>query len=101
MARLGHHRSDFAQHLIDAHRIHLPAVVIAALDGLLQVASSGLRRKVIGDHLAVATLLFHPGKIRHRNPKGLAVHREADIGSVGVAGRDGDHGTLPHAVQLL
>jgi hypothetical protein len=85
--------------LVDGHGVHLAAVVVAGLDGLLEVAAGDLGGEVVGDDLAGAALLLDPGEVGHGDPDGLAVDGEADVGGVGVAGGDGDDGALPGAVE--
>jgi hypothetical protein len=49
--------------LVDGHGVHLAAVVVAGLDGLLEVAAGGLGGEVVGDDLAGAALLLDPGEL--------------------------------------
>src|SRR5258708_32288393 len=80
--------------LFDGHGVHLAAVVVAGLDGVLEVAAGGLGGEVVGDDVAGAALLLDPGEVGHGDPDGLAVDGEADVGGVGVAG-GGGHGGVP------
>src|ERR1700679_819545 len=93
---LVHHCGYLAQHLVNAHRVHLTAVVIATLNSLFQVASGSLCRQIIGDHLAVTALLLNPREVGHGYPKRFAVDGKADISSVRMASRDRYDGTLPN-----
>src|SRR5882757_6096176 len=92
---------DVIENLIDGHGVHLAAVVVAGLDGRLEVASSGLSGEVVGDDLAVAALLLDPRSIGHGDPDRAAIDGEADIGGIGMAGSDGDDGSLPHDTEGL
>ncbi len=49
-----------SENLVDGHGVHLAAVVIARLDGMLQVAASGLGGEVVGDDMAGAALSARP-----------------------------------------
>src|SRR5271156_2310518 len=87
--------------LVDGHGVHLAAVIIAGLDGVLEVAASGLGSKVVGDDVAGAAFLLNPGEIWHGDPDGTAVDGKADIGGVCVAGGDGNDGALPFAAKVF
>ena len=89
------------ENLVDGHGVHFAAIVVAGLDGVLQVASGGLGGEVVGDDVACAVLLLDPGEIWHGDPDGTAVDGKADIGGVGVACGDGDDGSLPFAVEVF
>src|SRR6059058_3030134 len=56
---------------------------------------------IITDYLAGAALLLDPSKVGHGDPDGAAVDLKANVGSVGMAGGDGDHGSLPLAMQFF
>jgi hypothetical protein len=92
---------DVLEDLGDGHGVHLAAVIVAGLDGLLEVAACCLGGEIVGDDLAIALLLLDPGDVRHGYPDGFAVDGKADIGGVGMARGDGDDGALPDAVQRL
>ena len=64
-----------------------------------EVAAGGLGGEVVGDDVAGAALHLDPGEVGHGDPDGLAVDVEADVGGVGVAGGDGDDGSLPGDVE--
>ena len=100
-ARLFDHRVCVFEHLFDGHGVHLAAVVVAGLDGVLEIAARGLGGEIVGDDVAGAALLLDPGKVGHGDPDGLAVDGEADVCGVGVARGDGDDGSLPVAVEVL
>ncbi len=89
------------QNLINGHGVHLATVVVTGLNGVLKVAAGGLRGQVVGDDVAGAALLLDPGQVWHGDPDRAAVDGEADIGGVGMAGGDGDDGSLPFAVQVF
>ena len=58
----GHHGVQVARALLgDGHGVDLAAGVVAFLDQLLQIAAGDLRGQLVGDHLAGALLLLHPG----------------------------------------
>ena len=100
VARLSAARDRVLQHLFDAHGVHLAAVVVAGLDGLLDVTSGDLRGERIGDHVAGALFLLHPCMAGHGDPHRTAADVKPDIDSVGVARRDGDDVPDPAAVQI-
>src|SRR5437868_1342403 len=85
------------QNLINSHGVHLTTVVVAGLNGVLEIAAGSLGGQIIGDDIAGAALLLDPGKVWHGDPDGAAVDGKADVGSVGMAGGDGDDGSFPFA----
>jgi len=87
--------------LVDGHGVHFAAIVVSGLDGVLEVAASRLSGEIVGDDMACSLFLLDPSEIGHGDPERTAVDGEADIGSVGMAGGDGDDGPLPDAVQLF
>ena len=89
------------KHLVDGHGVHLAAVVVAGFDGGLEVAAGRLGGEVVGDDEAGLALHLDPRDVGHCDPNRTAVDGETDVGRVGVAGCDGDDGSLPGAVQGL
>jgi hypothetical protein len=87
--------------LVDGHGVHLAAVVVAGLDGVLEIAAGGLGGEVVGNDVAGPTLLFDPGEVGHGDPDGATVDGEADIGGVGVARGDSDDSSLPLTVEVF
>ncbi len=45
--------------------------------------------------------LLDPRQIRHGDPDGTTVDGEADVSGIGVAGGDGNYGSLPDAVEIF
>lgn len=89
------------ENLFDGHRVHLTAVVVAGLNGMLEIAAGSLGGKIVGDDVACATLLLDPGEVGHGDPYRLAVYGKANVGSVGVTRGDGDDSSLPYTVELF
>src|ERR1700733_3234184 len=94
-------RVGVLEDLINGHGIHFATVIVAGLDSVLQVATSGLRREIVGDDVASAVLLLDPGLVGHGDPDGAVVDREANISGVGMAGGDCDDGPLPLAAEVF
>src|SRR5206468_5147192 len=94
-ANLFDDRIGVFQNLVDGHGVHLPTVVVTGLNGVLEIAAGGLGGQIIGDNVAGAALLLDPSEVGHGDPDGAAVDLKANVGSVGMAGGDGDHGSLP------
>src|SRR5271154_288842 len=59
--------------LVNSHGVHLAAVIVAGLDGVLEVAASGLGSKVVGDDVAGAAFLLDPGQVWHGDSHGAAL----------------------------
>src|SRR5258708_2421152 len=89
------------QNLIHGHRVHLATVIVTGLNGVLEVAAGGLGGPVVGDDVAGAALLLDPRQVWHGDPDGATVDGKADIGGVGMAGGNGDDGSLPFAMQVF
>jgi hypothetical protein len=89
------------ENLIDRHGVHLPAIVVTGLDGVLQIPPGCLSRKIIRNDVAGTTLLFDPRQVRHRDPDGSVVDGEADVGGIGMPRRDSHHRPLPNAVKVF
>ena len=89
------------QHFFDSHRVHLAPIVIARLNGVLQVASGRLRSQIVGNDIAGAPLVLDPGDVGHGDPDRLVIDGKADVSRVGVASSDGDDGPLPLAVEFF
>src|SRR5437764_2376876 len=68
---------------------------------MLEIAAGSLGGQIVRNDVAGTALLFDPRQVRHGDPDGAAVDGEADVGGVGMAGSDGDDGSLPFAVQLF
>src|ERR1035437_3584554 len=66
---------------------------------LLEITAGDLGGELVGNDFAGALFLFDPGCGGQGDPHGAAIHVEADIHRVGVAGGDGDNVALPAAVQ--
>jgi len=90
---------DVFEDFVDGHGIHFASVIVAGFDGLFEIAASALGSERVGDDVAGAFFLFDPGEARHGDPDGAAVHVEADVDGVGVAGGDGDDVSCPAAVE--
>jgi hypothetical protein len=90
---------DLFENFFDGHGVHLAAVVVAGLDGLLQIAAGGLGGERVGDGVAGAFLLLNPGKAGHGDPHSTVVDVETDVDGVGMASGDGDNVGLPAAVE--
>jgi hypothetical protein len=89
------------EHLLDGHRVHLAAVVVTGLDGMLEVTPGSLCGEIVGDDVAGTALVLNPGQVGHGDPDGLAVDGKSDVGGVCVPRGDGDDGPLPEAVELF
>ena len=85
--------------LVDGHGVHLATVVVSGLDGVLKVPASGLGSQVVGDNVTGAASLLDPGQVWHGDPDGTAIDGKTDVSGIGVAGGDGDDGSLPFAVK--
>ena len=89
------------KNFVDSHRIHLAAVIVAGLDGVLEVAARGLCGQIVGDDVAGAALVLDPGEVGHGDPNWLAIDGKADVRGIGVARGDGDDGSLPAAMEFF
>ena len=90
---------EVGEDLVDGHGVHFAAVIVAGLDGLLEVVTGDLRGEGVGDDVAGALFLLDPCGARHGNPNGTAVDVEANIDGVGMAGGDGDDISGPAAAE--
>lgn len=90
---------DVFEHFVDGHGVHFASVIVAGFDGLLEVAAGALGGKRVGYDVAGAFFLLNPGEAGHGDPDGAAVHVEANVDGVGVAGSDGDDIGCPAAVE--
>jgi hypothetical protein len=97
-SRFFHYSGNVLEDFVDAHRVDFAAVIEAVLNGELQKASSSLRCKIVRNHLAVARFLRNPRLIGHGDPQCASVHREANIGRIGMASCNGDDRAFPNAV---
>ena len=96
-----HHGIDLLHHFRDSHGVHLAAVVIAVLDGVLQKTAGALSRQTVSDDVAGALLVIHPGGAGDGNPHAAAVDIEAHIDGIGVPSGNGHHIAGPPAVQVF
>jgi uridylate kinase len=92
---------EVREHLIHGEGVHLPAIVIAALDGLLQIAAGNLRGQAVGDGAAGTALILRPGWMRQCDPNRAARDVKADIYGVGMARGNGNDVGLPDTMQIL
>jgi len=96
-----YHGLHVLQGLFHGQDVHLPAAIFAAFDGAFQIMAGRLNRQRIGDVLAGALVVLHPGRMRQHNPDRVPVHQKLYVHGVGVAGGDGHNQRLVHAVDLL
>ena len=85
-------RYELVRGRIVAHAAPSPehAVILGNLGG-----------ELIGDDLGGALLLLAPCLQRQCDPEGAAIHIEADIDGICVAGRNGYQSALPAAVEVF
>ena len=92
---------EVSQRFVDRERVHLPPYALAGLESGLQVMAGDLDGERVGDHLAGAVLVLHPGGMRERDPDFSPVDEELEVYGIGMArGYGHDHG-LVDAVNLF
>ncbi len=92
---------EMGQSLLHPERVDLPTSLHSFFQGLLQIVSGNLHSQRIGEVLAGALFVLHPGGMRERDPHRLAIHQELDVNGVSVPGRDRDNQRLIDAMNLL
>ena len=95
------HGVEVLQNLLDADGVELAGAVQSLLDGALEIMPGGLSCERVGDDLAGALFLLHPGHGGQGDPDGSSIDVETNVHRIGMAGGDGDDGCLPGAVEVF
>ena len=90
------------QRFIDRKRVHLPSMLITArFNEIPEIMAGYLDGKRIGNNAASPPVIFHPCRVRQRNPYWMPRHQEFDVYGIGVARSDSNDEGLVQAVQFL
>lgn len=96
-----YHGFQVVQGLGKGQGVHLATVFFAILDGRLQKMPGDLYCQRIGDDLAGATVVLAPGSMWQSDPNRAALDEKFDVHRIGMAGGDGGHDGLEHAMHVL
>src|SRR6266567_1152227 len=88
-----------AKSLGDSQRIHLASQTFPRLKRRLKIMTGNFNSQRIGDHLARAVLILHPGGMRQGHPYWMPVHQELDIHGIGVSRGNGHDQRLVNTVD--
>src|SRR5438445_10525960 len=88
-----------AKSLGDSQRIHLASQTFPRLKRRLKIMTGNFNSQRIGDHLARAVLILHPGGMRQGHPYWMPVHQELDITAIAVPRGNGHNNGLVNTVN--